>query len=134
MIIENKVNKQKSSKLRKKEKREQKSGLKIKKIKCRTFRRKTATLGNARNEKNYIDLNSDSSKHWTKQKQIRDLARYFIFHCLSPFNCCCLSVVLQLDKGDHPENSRVVFCPNKQRSLEPFMCLDPKPCMPEGVS
>ena len=24
----------------------------------------------------------------------------------------------------YPENSYVVFCPNKQRSLEPFMCLD----------
>ena len=29
------------------------------------------------------------------------------------FNCC-LSVVLQLDKGDDPENSQfVVFCSNK---------------------
>ena len=42
---------------------------------------------------------------------------------LSPFNCC-LSVVLHLDKGDYPEISHVVFCPNKQRSFEPFMCLD----------
>ena len=31
---------------------------------------------------------------------------------------------LDLDKGDYPENSRVVFCPNKQRSFEPFMRLD----------
>ena len=35
-----------------------------------------------------------------------------------------LQVVPQLDKGDYPENSPVVFCPNKQRSFEPFMCLD----------
>ena len=34
------------------------------------------------------------------------------------------SVVLQLNKGDCPENSRLVFCPNKQRSFEPFMCLE----------
>ena len=37
---------------------------------------------------------------------------------------CSLSVVLQLDKGDNSENSHVVFCPNKQRYFEPFMCLD----------
>ena len=30
-------------------------------------------------------------------------------------------VVLRLDKGDYPKNSHVVF---KQRSFEPFMCLD----------
>ena len=41
----------------------------------------------------------------------------------SPFNCCS-SVVLELDKRDYPEHSHVMFCPNKQRSLEPFMCLD----------
>ena len=46
-----------------------------------------------------------------------------IFHRVSPFNCC-LSVVLQLDKEDYPENLQVVFCPDKQRSLEPFTCLD----------
>ena len=37
---------------------------------------------------------------------------------------CCLSAVLELNKHDYPENSRVVFCPNKQRCFEPFMCLD----------
>ena len=37
---------------------------------------------------------------------------------------CRLSVVLQPDKGDYRENSRVVFCPNKERSFEPFICLD----------
>ena len=31
---------------------------------------------------------------------------------------------MQVDKADYPENSRVVFFPNKQRSFEPFMCLD----------
>ena len=36
------------------------------------------------------------------------------------FNCR-LSVVY-LDKGDYPENLHAVFCPNKQRSFEPFMC------------
>ena len=40
--------------------------------------------------------------------------------CFSLFNCC-LSVVLQLEKGDYPENSHVVFCPNKQRYSEPFI-------------
>ena len=35
-----------------------------------------------------------------------------------------LSVVLQLNKGDYPENLRLVFCPNKQPSLEPFTCLE----------
>ena len=29
----------------------------------------------------------------------------------------CLGVILLLDKGDYPENWHVVFCPNKQRSL-----------------
>ena len=29
-----------------------------------------------------------------------------------PFNCC-LSVVLQLDKGDYLKNPHVVFCPDK---------------------
>ena len=38
----------------------------------------------------------------------------------SPFNCC-LSVVLQLDKVDYPENSHFAFCPKEQRSFEPFM-------------
>ena len=35
--------------------------------------------------------------------------------------------VLQLHKGDYPENSRVVFCPNKisyVTDFEPVMCLD----------
>ena len=31
---------------------------------------------------------------------------------------------MQLGKGDYPENSHVVFCPNKQRSFEALMCLD----------
>jgi len=26
-------------------------------------------------------------------------------------------------KGDYPENSHVVFCPNKQRYFEPLMCF-----------
>ena len=37
---------------------------------------------------------------------------------------CNLSVVLQLDKRDYPENSQAAFCPNKQRYFETFMCLD----------
>ena len=32
--------------------------------------------------------------------------------------------VLQLDKGDYSKHLHVVFCPNKQRYFEPFMCLD----------
>ena len=35
-----------------------------------------------------------------------------------------ISVDFQLDKGEYPENAHVVFCHNKQRSFEPFMCLD----------
>ena len=57
------------------------------------------------------------------KKQISGLALRLIFDRFSPVNCC-FSVVLQLGKGDYPENSRVVFCPSKQRSAEPFMCLD----------
>ena len=51
------------------------------------------------------------------------LALHLIFHLFSPLTCC-LDVVLQLDKGDYPENSHAVFSPNKQRSSEPFLCLD----------
>ena len=29
-----------------------------------------------------------------------------------------------LDKGDYPENTHIVFCANKWRSFEPFMCVD----------
>ena len=40
----------------------------------------------------------------------------------------CLSVVLQLDKGNYPtpptKFADCVFCPNKKPSSEPFMCLD----------
>ena len=53
------------------------------------------------------------------------LTLHLTFHGFSTFNCCLtLSVVSELDKGDYPENSHVVFCPNKQRSFEPFICLD----------
>ena len=38
----------------------------------------------------------------------------------SPFTCC-FSVG---ERGNYPENSHVVFLPNKQRSFEPFICLD----------
>ena len=44
-------------------------------------------------------------------------------HC-SPFNCC-LSIILSLDKRDYTETLHAEFCPNKQSSFEPFMCLDP---------
>ena len=63
-----------------------------------------------------------SSQHWTRKQHTSTtsgLALHFIFHRFSSLNCC-LCVVLQLDKGDYPENSRVVFCPDKQRSFEPF--------------
>ena len=52
------------------------------------------------------------------------LALHLICH-FSPFNCC-LSVSLQLDKEDYPENVHVVFCPNTNRScsFEPYICLD----------
>ena len=32
----------------------------------------------------------------------------------------CLSVVSQLDKGDYPKDSYVVFCPNKLRTFLVF--------------
>ena len=55
----------------------------------------------------------DSSKHWTREKkQISRLVFHLIFHHFSLCNCC-LNVVLYLNKGDCPENSYVVFCPNK---------------------
>ena len=56
------------------------------------------------------------------QKKISGLARHLIFHRFLPFNCC-LSVVLQHNKGDYPENSIVVFCPNKKRSLNSLCVL-----------
>ena len=56
--------------------------------------------------------------HWTKQNQISDLARHLIFHRLSSFNCCLI-------KGITQKKLHAVFCPNKQRSFEPFICLDP---------
>ena len=28
------------------------------------------------------------------------------------------------DKGNYPEKLLVLFCPNKKRSFEPFICLD----------
>ena len=40
--------------------------------------------------------------------KISGLAFRLIFHRFSPFNCC-LSVVLQLDKGDYPENLQIVL-------------------------
>ena len=43
-------------------------------------------------------------------------------HC-SPSDCC-LSVVLEFDKGDYSQSSHVVFCPNEYHSFEPFLCLD----------
>ena len=42
------------------------------------------------------------------------------FHRFLPFFHCLVSFH-KLDKGDYPENSHVVFCPNKQRYFEPFM-------------
>ena len=56
------------------------------------------------------------------QKQINILALRLIFHNFSPFNHC-LSVILQLDKGDYPENQHFMFCPNKQHSFEPSVCF-----------
>ena len=51
------------------------------------------------------------SKHWTQLIQ-KILALLLIFHRFLSVNCC-LSVFLKLDKGAYPENSHVVFCPNK---------------------
>ena len=79
---------------------------------------------------NYTSLSRQhSSKQWTcmkmtqlNQKQDKCLTLSSPSH-FSLFNCC-LSVVLWLDKGDYLENSHLVFCPNKQCSFKPFMCLD----------
>ena len=60
---------------------------------------------------------------WLTPKKISVLALHLVFHRFSPINCC-LSVVLKLDKGDYPENSHVVFCPNKQRYFEVLLCVD----------
>ena len=51
------------------------------------------------------------------------LPLHLIFFRFSSFNCC-LSVVLQVDKEDYPENLHVVLFPNKWRYFESFMCLD----------
>ena len=45
----------------------------------------------------------------------------------SPFNCC-LSVVLQLDKGDYPDHLQTVCVIINKRSFEPFMCLKQPLC------
>ena len=67
--------------------------------------------------------NKNKQKQTNKQKGVVVfLTSHPIFHRFSPFNCC-LSVVLYLDKRDYPENSHAVFCPYKQHSFEPFICL-----------
>ena len=33
-------------------------------------------------------------------------------------------IIMMLDKGDYPKYLLVLSCPNKQRSFEPFKCLD----------
>ena len=62
-----------------------------------------------------------------RKEKINGLALRLIFRRFSLFNSC-VSVVLQSDKGDYPENSHVVFCFNKQLSSEPFMRLDSNIC------
>ena len=52
-----------------------------------------------------------------------ELCCFRVFSAFSPFSYC-FSVVLQLDKGDYPENAHAGFCPNKKRSFEAFMCLE----------
>ena len=59
----------------------------------------------------------------TKNRYVVQLSVSFFQSFFLLFNCC-LSVVLQLEKGDYPENLQVVFCPSKYRSFEPFVCLD----------
>ena len=46
---------------------------------------------------------------------------FVVFHRLTVVYASFCS----LKKGDYPENSHVVFCPNKQRSFESVMCFDP---------
>ena len=48
------------------------------------------------------------TKTQSANKQISDLAFHLIFHCFSLFSRC-LSVILQLDKRDYPENLQIVF-------------------------
>ena len=43
-------------------------------------------------------------------QRIRGLVHHLFFN---RFHLKLLSVVLRPDKGDYPENSYVVFCPNK---------------------
>ena len=55
-------------------------------------------------------------------KCLSSTAHFFLLHRFG----CCLSVVLQLDQRDSPENSHVVLCPNKRRSFEPLFFFLPQ--------
>ena len=59
--------------------------------------------------------------HWTPKQHNKTAELNADQYTIAHFHR--LVVLLQLEK-DCPENSRVVFCPNKQHSFEPFMCLD----------
>ena len=45
---------------------------------------------------------------------------FIVFHCLTVALVSFCSFI----KGITPKSLHVVFCPNKQRSFEPFMCLE----------
>ena len=45
----------------------------------------------------------DSSKHWTRQKQISGLTPHLIFHRFLPFNCCFKVSFCSLIKGLTPK-------------------------------
>ena len=62
-------------------------------------------------------------QHSSTQKQTSNLAFHLIFHHFSPFNSCLIAVC-SLVKGISQEVCRLCYCPNKQRSFEPFICLD----------
>ena len=61
----------------------------------------------------------------TKQKKISYFVSHLIFHRFYPFNCC-LSVLLELDKGDYPENMQIVcvYVIINKYSFEAFYVFD----------
>ena len=67
----------------------------------------------------YFGLNWTPKQH-NKTAQPKQIS---ILHLIfSPFNCC-LSVVLQLEKGDNPDNSHAVFFHNTNSFLFNLSCV-----------
>ena len=68
-------------------------------------------------------LFNDQALDMAQPKQISGLALHLIFHRSQLFNMLFKSRFAACKRG-LPENLHVVLCPNKQRSFEPFMCLN----------